>query len=74
MEAEVGKRHPSGKAIDWEAFEEVGEEQEVLVILEVDGGPYLVCTWDRGVKRGEPILVGPEPYEIIYFDGYGPDD
>jgi hypothetical protein len=42
MEAEVGKPHPYGKAIDWEAFEEVGEEEEVLVILENEGGPFLV--------------------------------
>lgn len=71
LEAEVGKPHPYAKAIDWEAFEEVGEEEEVLVILEREGGPFLVCSANRGVARGEPILVGTgEPYEVVYFDGH----
>ena len=30
---------------------------------------------DRGVQSGCLILVGGgEPYEVVYFDGYGPDD
>jgi hypothetical protein len=75
MEAEVGVPHPYAMAVDWDRLEEVGDPQEVLVILECLGGPYLVCTWDRGVHRGEPILVGAgEPYQVTYFDGYRPDD
>ena len=45
------------------------------MILEHVDGPFLVCTYNRGVRRGEPILVGAgEPYEIVYFAGYGPDE
>ncbi len=41
---------------------EVGKEEkrtgaEVIAILESEG-PYLVCTKDRGVLRGEPIMIG----------------
>jgi hypothetical protein len=75
MEAEVGAPHPYAMAVDWDRLDEVGDPQEVLVILECLGGPYLVCTRDRGVQRGEPILVGAgEPYQVTYFDGYRPDD
>jgi hypothetical protein len=74
MEAEVGEPHPYAKEIDWDAFEEVGDPEEVLVILEQDDGLFLVCTKSRGVARGEPIFVGAgEPYEVVYFEGYGPD-
>jgi hypothetical protein len=48
VEAEVGKIEPI-----------VGET--VVAILE--GNPYLVCTPNRGVLRGQPILVGKQ--EII---------
>jgi hypothetical protein len=69
-EAEVGVPHPYGKKMDWDEFEEVGDPGPTLVILEVDGGPYLVCTPNRGVLRDPPILVGGgEPYEVIYFEG-----
>ncbi len=35
--------------------------EEVLVILETDpsaGRPYLVCTANHGVVRGDPVMVG----------------
>ena len=66
MQAEVGKPHPWAKAIDWRAFKEVGEPQVVLAILERECGIFLVCTLDRGVERGDPIVVGSrKPYEIV---------
>jgi hypothetical protein len=75
MEAEIGVAHPYARKFDEAAFAEVGPPQEVLVILERTDGLFYVCTWDRGVTRGGPILVGAgEPYEVTYFDGYGPDD
>ncbi len=41
---------------------QVGEIQHrqgeiVMAILESEA-IYLVCTWNRGVRRGEPLLVG----------------
>ncbi|MEQ1918983.1 MAG: hypothetical protein ABL955_07270 [Elusimicrobiota bacterium] len=43
------------------------EEEEVLVILE--GDPYVVCTKNRGVLRGEPIMVGKQEItRVEYFD------
>lgn len=54
-------------------FVEVGKPDPydgeiVLVILE-SPGPYLVCTLNRGVKRGIPILVGKdEAYKITDFE------
>jgi hypothetical protein len=74
MEAEVGVVHPYGGLVTWD--EPTGPTGEpVLVILESDPAPFLVCTANRGVLRGEPILVGGgEPYQVIYFDGYGIDD
>ncbi len=40
--------------------------QQVLVILKSNA--YLVCTHNRGFKRGEPILVGQEEVsEVEYF-------
>ena len=33
------------------------------------------ATLHRGVKSGDPIPVGTgEPYQVVYFDGYGRDD
>lgn len=74
MEAQVGVPHPYGFETSWE-HAPPREREPVVAILECEGGPFLVCTDNRGVVRGEPILVGGgEPYEIVYFDGYGPDD
>ena len=45
------------------------------MILERKDGLHLVCTWDRGVQRGGPNLVGRgEHYQVTYFEGYSPDD
>ena len=46
-----------------------------MAILEHEGGPFLVCTHNRGVTGGEPILVGlEEVHNVVYFDDDGPDD
>lgn len=37
--------------------------QTVVVILESEA--YLICTYDRGVRRGEPILVGRTEVERV---------
>lgn len=72
MEAEVGKPHPYGYETTWER-PPPRQREWVVAILEVEGGPYLVCTENRGVLRGEPILVGSsEHYRVIYFDSYEP--
>jgi hypothetical protein len=72
-EAEVGKAHRYAHAVGSDQWTQVGTEQTVLVILA--GHPFKVCSWDRGVKRGEPILVGENTVnDVIYFAGYGPDD
>ena len=75
-EAQVGVPHPYGYETTWDAPEPPPYREEVMVILEREGGSYLVCTWSRGVNnRGEPILVGAgEVYEVVYFAGYGPED
>jgi hypothetical protein len=74
MEAQVGLVHPYARPIDYGAFEE-GEAEEILVILECANGLFLACSYNRGVQRGDPILVGiGEPYRVVYFDGFGPED
>ena len=41
-------------------------EEKVLVILE--SNTFLVCTYNRGVRRGGPVLVGKdEATEVTYF-------
>jgi hypothetical protein len=73
--AEVGVPHPAGWLPDWDNQRDPDAEGEhVVVIFETeDDGPYLVCTESRGVRRGEPILVGfGEVYGVTYFDGYDP--
>ncbi len=57
-----------GKAIDCEVGKaEPYEGNMVIAILESNA--YLVCTANRGVLRGEPILVGREEAgSIIEFD------
>jgi len=55
-----------------EYYAEVGkveqvEGEEVIAILE--SVTYLICTTNRGVIRGMPILVGKdEAYSVIDFD------
>jgi hypothetical protein len=80
-EAEIGQPHPYGHPVtSWETdyvpdYDDPKAGQWVVVILENEGGPYLVCTQDRGVLHGEPIRVGlNEVREVVYFDGYGPND
>lgn len=75
--AEVGVSHPYGWLPDWEYPRDPHAEGEhVVAIFETEeGGPYLVCTENRGVVRGEPILVGlGEVYNVTYFDTYGLED
>ena len=44
------------------------EKGPVIAILEKDG-LYAICTPNRGVVRGEPILVGsPSVQQVIHFD------
>lgn len=74
MEAEVGQPHPYGHPLTWEYVPDYGDPKAgewVVAILEREGGPYLVCTHNRGVVRGEPILVGGVK-EVVYFEGYEP--
>jgi hypothetical protein len=45
------------------------------VILECANSLFLACSYNRGVRRGDPILVGAgEPYQVVDFDGFGPGD
>lgn len=55
FEAEVGQPCPR-----------IGET--VMAILESD--PYLVCTMNRGVARGMPVLVGQN--EVRHIDEFDP--
>lgn len=57
-----------GKAIDCEVGKaEPYEGNTVIAILESNA--YLVCTPNRGVLRGEPILVGRQEVDsVIEFD------
>lgn len=47
----------------------VGKGQ-ILIILESEHPPaYLICTPDRGVLQGEPILIGPDRVlSVQYFE------
>ena len=38
-----------------------------MAILEREGRPYLVCTLNRGVVGGEPIMAG-GAYSVTHFD------
>lgn len=48
------------------------ERQQVLCILECIDGLCLICTWERGVKRGIPILVGKQ--ELVSIVDFDPSD
>ena len=78
MQAEVGQPHPYGHPMTFEYVPDYDDPKAgewVVTILETRCGPYLVCTHNRGIVRGEPILVGiNEPRSVVYFDGYGPTD
>jgi len=77
-EAEVGQPHPYGHPTTWEYVPDYSDAKAgewVVAILECDPGPFLVCTHNRGVVRGEPILVGDaEVRTIEYFDGYAGEE
>jgi hypothetical protein len=78
MEAEVGRPHVYGHPYTWEYVPDHDDPKAgeyVVAIYENEGGPFLVCTHNRGFVRGEPILVGSgEPMEIVYFEGHGPGE
>jgi hypothetical protein len=70
MYAQVGKAHPYGHPVSWEYapdIEDPSAGELVVAILESKGGVYLVCTQNRGVNRGEPILAG-QPHTIADFE------
>jgi hypothetical protein len=74
MEAQVGLEHDYARPVDYDALEE-GEPDVVMVILERVDGLFLVCSYNCGVQRGDPFLVGAgEPYRVVYFAGFGPED
>lgn len=59
MDAKVGK-YPNNYYL---------VKEPVLCILGNDNTLYAICTWNRGVARGDPILVSPDRvYSIIPFD------
>jgi hypothetical protein len=75
--AQVGESHRYGHPSTWEYvpdFDDPKAGERVEVILENEGGPFLVCTHNRGFRRGEPILVGTsEVKNVVYFDDFGED-
>ncbi len=75
--AQVGEPHRYGHPDTWEhetRSEDTRPRESVLAIFENRGGPYLVCTHNRGVVHGRPILIGiDEPVTATYFAGYGPN-
>jgi hypothetical protein len=78
MEAQVGEPHSFGHPVTFEYepdYDDPKAGEFVSAIYEKRGGPYVVCTENRGFIRGGPILVGAgEARRVIYFEGYGPDD
>ncbi len=78
MEAEVGQSHSYGHPFTWDYvpdYDDPKAGEYVIAIYENEGGPFLVCTHNRGFVRGEPILVGSgERTRVVYFEGYGPGD
>lgn len=76
--AQVGRPHRYGHPYTWEYKQDYSDRKAgewVVVILENEDGPFLVCTRNRRFVRGEPILFGTsEVYEVVYFDGYGPEN
>lgn len=47
---------------------ETDDDKVACCIFETDGGPFLVATLQRGVKRGDPIMVGNKISEMVLFD------
>jgi hypothetical protein len=44
--------------------------EDVVCIFETErNGPFLVCTVNRGVTRGMPVMIGKDKvYTVSYFD------
>jgi hypothetical protein len=78
MDAQVGEPHAFGHPLTFDYdpdYDDPKAGEFVVAIFEKAGGPYVVCTNNRGVVSGGPILVGlEEARRVIYFDGYGPGD
>ena len=76
--AQVGEPHCHGHPPAWdydEALEITKAREVVVAILENEGGPYLICTHNRGLAGGGPILIGTDqPVTVAYFGGHGPTD
>jgi hypothetical protein len=56
----VGEPHRHGHPLSWDyeqTLETTKTREVVVAILENEGGPYLVCTHNRGLVGGRPILV-----------------
>lgn len=79
MKATVGEPHPYGHPASWEYtpdyvpdYSDPRAGEYVVAIFECrQPGPFLVCTHNRGVVRGEPILVGAgEVRRVEYFEGF----
>lgn len=57
----------NGKSFTAEVGRFDQDEEKILVILE--GDPYVVCTENRGVYRGAPIMVGKHNIQnVVYFE------
>ncbi len=55
-----------------EYYAEVGKEEQVVhekVIAILESNTYLICTPNRGIVRGTPILVGKkEAFSVVDFE------
>jgi hypothetical protein len=74
--AEVGEPHPYGHPPSWDYAPDLTDPRAgEYVIAILKSNALLVCTLNRGVERGQPILVGlDEVRQIEHFAGYGPGD
>ena len=76
--AQVGEPHRHGHPKEWDydkTLETTKAREVVVAILETEGGPFLVCTHNRGLVGGRPILIGTDqPVTVAYFRGHGPTD
>jgi hypothetical protein len=59
--AQAGRRSGGGSAV----VGEIDERQDELVLVILESNAYLVCTQNRGVARGDPILVGREEVQQV---------
>lgn len=56
----------NGKSLDAEVGQPDPLDGETVVAI-LEGPSYLVCTYNRGVKRGMPIMAG-RPHTVVEFD------